>query len=703
MTGRQRLRLGDWVEFEQQRHQVTGFTATSVRLRSDTGHPQVIAVAELLADATFVFSTAAGRPSEATGRLVLDPGALLDGLDEAEQQRVLTLQGHLLEVTTGYQSGDPHQAEPGEPRPDYDPDRTQRQRVQAKAVELGLTSRRVWQLLQAWRELGLWGLVDKRKTRPHNPLARLDPRILDAIQEQSTAERDDNAGSTARFRRRVQNRLDVTHGTGTVVLPPPDTFRRAVALVLDQPPSGPTARRRSAANQPGRTFAVMTAIRPGQVVLLDTTPLDVLAYAPDVDDVIGVELTAGIDVATRSLLAWRMTPLGTKDIDVGLVIADMMVPEPMRPGWPDALRYTMLQLPIDRILSIDQRLAQAAARPVVYPETLVYDHGKPYQADVLKRACQKLGVNRQDARKLKPTDKAQIERLFGTIGRQFSEHVAGYKSYDVAHRGRDVERYARWSITELEEFFAEYVVAVYQRRHHTALHLPGFRDLRMSPNEAYAHAVHLAGYVACPTDPTLYYDLLRLERRRIHPDGVEINHLTYNADILYRYRNARSPYPDGKWPIRYDPRNMLHAYFHDPADGSWHVLRWTHAFDETQPFTDATLREAKRLLASRGRRPADQHQIAAALQDLQNRTDAPESWTHTDRRRQARDAERARTAARDRYRSAPTANETEFPATPTLRVVPNPDDDPFNADFDLSTVRPAEVWNPAAAQPWRQP
>ena len=140
----------------------------------------------------------------------------------------------------------------------------------------------------------------------------------------------------------------------------------------------------------------------------------------------------------------------------------------------------------------------------------------------------------------------------------------------------------------MEEFFAEYVVAVYQRRHHAGLHLPGFRDLRMSPNEAYAHAVHLAGYVACPTEPTLYYELLRIERRRIHPDGVEIDYLTYNADILYRYRNARSPYPDGKWPIRYDPRNMLHAYFHNPADGSWHVLRWAHALDQTQPFTDVT-------------------------------------------------------------------------------------------------------------------
>jgi len=35
---------------------------------------------------------------------------------------------------------------------------------------------------------------------------------------------------------------------------------------------------------------------------------------------------------TRSLLGWRLVPKGTKGVDAGLVIADAMMPEPMRPG-----------------------------------------------------------------------------------------------------------------------------------------------------------------------------------------------------------------------------------------------------------------------------------------------------------------------------------------------------------------------------------
>ncbi|GAA0635549.1 hypothetical protein GCM10010174_66520 [Kutzneria viridogrisea] len=146
-------------------------------------------------------------------------------------------------------------------------------------------------------------------------------------------------------------------------------------------------------------------------------------------------------------------------------------------------------------------------------------------------------------------------------------------------------------------------------------------------------AIAVAGYVDCPTDAVLYYELLPIAGggRTIQPEGVQIDYLTYNAEILYRYRKARSPYPDGLWPIRRDPRNLLHAYFRDPADGRWHVLRWTHALGEHQPFTDVTHREARRLIASHGRNPADQDEMAAALLELQNRTDAPETWTRTAR------------------------------------------------------------------------
>ncbi|WP_229914338.1 Mu transposase C-terminal domain-containing protein [Streptomyces capitiformicae] len=520
--------------------------------------------------------------------------------------------------------------------------------------------------------------------------------MVQAIRDQAAAERADSSATIGnRFYRRTQNRLDADHGAGAVALPSRDIFRRAVAHLLDISPSAPAYQRSSAANQPDRPFGNVIATRPGEVVMLDTTPLDVLAYDPGTTSTIRVELTIALDVATRSLLAWRLTPEGTKAIDIGLLLADVMTPEMMRPGWSDALRYQMLRVPYERLLTVDERLAEAAARPVIYPETLLYDHGKPYKSDVVWRACTRWKIDLQDARKLKPTDKPNVERLFKTIREQFAEHVAGYKGLNVAHRGRTAEEQARWTIDELTEFFAEYVIAVYQRRHHRGLTLHGFPDLRVSPNEAYAMALGSAGYVDCPREANVYFELLPIAKRVVHPYGVELNHLTYNADILYRYWKAKAPYPGELWPIRYDPRNLLHAYFLDPSDGRWHVLRWTHALGEHQPFTDITLREAKRLITLRGRAPEDQEAVAQALTDLQNRTDAPETWTAADRKRHTRDAHRGAAQSRDVQRDdAPVNNH------PPLTAVPDAADEETEpgewGDLDLSKVRAADVWDPDA-------
>lgn len=429
--------------------------------------------------------------------------------------------------------------------------------------------------------------------------------------------------------------------------------------------------------------------------MLDTTPLDVLAYDPGTETTIRVELTVALDVATRSILAWRLTPEGTKAIDIGLLLADVMTPEMMRPAWKDALRYQMLRLPYDRLLTVDERLAEAAARPVIYPETLLYDHGKPYKSDVVQRASARWKIDLQDACKLKPTDKPHVERLFKTVREQFTEHVAGYKGFNVAHRGRTAEEQARWTIDELAEFFAEYVIAVYQRRHHRGLTLHGFPELRVSPNEAYSMALGSAGYVDCPREANVYFELLPIARRVIHPYGIELNHLTYNADILYRYRKAKAPYPDGLWPIRHDPRNLLHAYFLDPADGSWNVLRWTHALAEHQPFTDITLREAKRLITLRGHASEDQEAVAQALAELQNRTDAPETWAPGSRKRLTRDQHRGAAQNRDMQRGEAPVN-NHLPLT----VLPAPSEESEEhgdwSGLDLSEVTAAEVWDPDA-------
>ena len=88
------------------------------------------------------------------------------------------------------------------------------------------------------------------------------------------------------------------------------------------------------------------------------------------------DLTIAVDVATRTICAAVLRPVGTKAVDAALLLAKMLVPEPMRPGWSDALRMSVSRLPFERLLDVDARMREAAAGPVIVPDQVVIDHGK---------------------------------------------------------------------------------------------------------------------------------------------------------------------------------------------------------------------------------------------------------------------------------------------------------------------------------------
>jgi putative transposase len=175
-----RIGIGDWIDLDGEPHQIVALLGSNARLRSYSGAHQIALLAELLTHAQPAPAPAAGEQSDpsAQARLHLDRTALLDSLGEAGRARVLDLEGHLLELTTGYRSGTAERALPGEPRPDYTAEVPLMARVAAKAGELGISERWLRQLRDDWRERGLWALVDKRSTKPADPLAGIDPRLL---------------------------------------------------------------------------------------------------------------------------------------------------------------------------------------------------------------------------------------------------------------------------------------------------------------------------------------------------------------------------------------------------------------------------------------------------------------------------------------------------------------------------------------------
>jgi hypothetical protein len=138
------------------------------------------------------------------------------------------------------------------------------------------------------------------------------------------------------------------------------------------------ASRRVSVNRPGRPFTPMMALRPGENVVIDTNKLDVMCrYADGV--IRRAELTVAVDVATRSIPAGIIAPT-TKAVDAAAVLARMLVPEPMRPAWPESLHHAHSVIPHERLLNIDERFANAAAKPVIIPETVNCDRGRDLPA-----------------------------------------------------------------------------------------------------------------------------------------------------------------------------------------------------------------------------------------------------------------------------------------------------------------------------------
>jgi transposase InsO family protein len=96
---------------------------------------------------------------------------------------------------------------------------------------------------------------------------------------------------------------------------------------------------------------------------------------------------------------------------------------------------------------------------VIAPETVIVDRGKAFISETFLPACQRLEISVQPAHPRSPTEKAMVERTFGSINTLFCQHVAGYTGSSVAHRGTDVEQRTVWTLPQLQELFDEWVVA----------------------------------------------------------------------------------------------------------------------------------------------------------------------------------------------------------------------------------------------------
>lgn len=679
MTTVPRLCLGSRVLIDGEPQTVVGLSGTTVMLVDEERRPSAMLLTHLLASPGFVVLDAA--PPR---RLGADSLVTAFGDEVAEHAR--WLEGHLQEVETGRHPDRLDQ------QARYDPTtRTLQQRLQTKTAELAgegvdLSPRTLRRYHDAYQRCGLWGLVDKRQTRQRHGPPAVDARVTDALaramagqQDKSTVTRD---ALFAQVRAELVDKLGETEARR--LIPSRSTFYR-LAGHLDggRHTFGAATSRRTHANRPARPFRPVVATRPGEIVQIDTNTVDILCRFSD-----GVvrrpELTLAVDLATRTLTAGVISPTG-KDVDAAVLLARMLVPEPMRPGWPDRLHLTRSALPADRLVALDDRMRYAAAKPVIFPETVVVDHGAIYLSATFKRACRTLGISLQPARPYTPTDKSVVERTFLSINTLFCQHVDGYVGRHVAHRGRTADTDAVLTLAQLQEVFDEWAVSVWQNRPHEGLSCIWSDGRAISPNDMYAAAVTIAGYLPTSLTGDDYLELLPAKLRTVNDYGLTIDGRRYDCPAINPLRRTYSGLPQpGRWEIHHDPYDVTAVWLRGP-DGEWITVTWVYAGLVGEPFGADLYQHVRRTLSRRDGAP-DELDVARTVKEILARHQA----------RGALDPADLRAAARDG--NSPKTRRAQLAAVPTVR--PAVDDEP-TTPCDLPTGPLGTFGVVDAADDWR--
>jgi len=299
---RRRVGAGDRILVGGVPNVVVSVSGTRVRLADDAGTVRTVTAAELADGTRFEIPSAVppGGPRPETG---------LEGLPAAAVEEASWWETHLAEVVYGLRPDSPAGIRP---RPQYDPERTSLTgRERAKAAELSAAGRpvsasTVKHRRQRWEAYGLPGLVDRRLARRKRPAGRADEQVVAAMR-QAIGEASSASSRIAGYV--IWRAKEILAGGGYDGPVPSDrTFYRLFGtLSHGRQVTGSASTRRSLAGRPAGMFGSLPVSAPGEVVQIDSTPLDVLVLLDD--GVPGrVELTGMIDVATRVVPAAVLRP-----------------------------------------------------------------------------------------------------------------------------------------------------------------------------------------------------------------------------------------------------------------------------------------------------------------------------------------------------------------------------------------------------------
>ncbi|MFJ8787319.1 Mu transposase C-terminal domain-containing protein [Streptomyces sp. NPDC102476] len=307
-----------------------------------------------------------------------------------------------------------------------------------------------------------------------------------------------------------------------------------------------------------------------------------------------------------------LRPAGSKLTDVAVLLAQMMTPMLMRPGWDAALSMAASVVPHERLTAVDERLKDAAARPVIVPETVVVDQGKVFVSPATRAACESLGISLQPVPPANGPAKGHVERCFGSINTEFVQWLPGFTGSRVGERGTRVEQERLWTVYELQALWEEFLVHWHHRPHEGLRH-PLMPKKALTPNQMWAALLPVTGYVPVPLSADDFVELLPVRWQPITDAGIRFDYRTYDAPCLNDHRGQRSGVASqkGLWEVHYNPYDPTQIWVRLPK--GFAEVAWIHATSVGLPFTHHVWEHICKVVQRTGSREEHEAELALAL------------------------------------------------------------------------------------------
>lgn len=521
---------------------------------------------------------------------------------------------HISEAMTGFRSGDSNMPLPGEPRPQYDPaTRLQKDRLLTKEHELdnefareygvsmsARTMRRLWPSIRAGQAFA--HAAGGAGPRFSNGRRKIHPDVADATERLVADQRYKSSKTIAGLFVELRGRMLDSHDDAWVEenFPSERTWRRYLDdRWTTSEINGKARTRGSATTAPKGGFRRTNPTRPGQLVLMDTNSLDVLLEGTAIEGAVRGSVVLALDAFSWSICALRVVEQAEKNVDVTFTLLDVSRPKQMLPGWPSEARWPFVGIPesvltatgptehdpTTGLVATGDGPGRISAMPIVNPEALVTDHGSTYRAHKTREVCRRHGIDLLPARTYTGSDKAPVERIFGSIRTMLLERLDGYRGSDTSERGKHIDDEVEWTAQRLEDLLSLWAVMVWQTHIMDGFKPAWCPEGRWSPNALYLHGLETSGLAPKVMTTADYFSVLGTSYLKVHSRGVNVRGLWFDDDVLDQYRNQPSNRADNKWAVHYDTRDLRRVWFID-ENGVQHDLPWVGITGEFPAFSD---------------------------------------------------------------------------------------------------------------------